>query len=362
MTFGPWLWSARADLAVFGGSALLALGLVAFRHLVGFEAGLPEWAFVAFILGIDVAHVWSTLFRTYLDRNELRARPLRYLLVPVLGYAASVSLYLAGPLVFWRVLAYLALFHFVRQAVGFAAVYRARAGRTATLERAIDEAAVYSGTLYPVLLWHTRLEHTDFAWFVAGDFASLPGVDLLVPVARVVYALSLVAFFAREAVTLLRRRELLLGRFVVVTSTAATWYVGIVLTNSDFDFTVTNVIVHGVPYLALLWAYVRAQRERSPESLVADVAAAGFGAFAAVVLVLAFLEELSWDRLVWHERGWLFGEGSAIGDGALPWLVPLLALPQLTHYVLDGFIWRRAETRRLPAQRAALGFAVSSAE
>jgi hypothetical protein len=23
------------------------------------------------------------------------------------------------------------------------------------------------------------------------------------------------------------------------------------------------------------------------------------------------------------------------------WLVPLLALPQSTHYVLDGFIWRR---------------------
>jgi hypothetical protein len=23
------------------------------------------------------------------------------------------------------------------------------------------------------------------------------------------------------------------------------------------------------------------------------------------------------------------------------WLVPLLALPQATHYVLDGFIWRR---------------------
>jgi len=22
--------------------------------------------------------------------------------------------------------------------------------------------------------------------------------------------------------------------------------------------------------------------------------------------------------------------------------VPLLALPQLTHYVLDGFVWRRA--------------------
>jgi hypothetical protein len=27
----------------------------------------------------------------------------------------------------------------------------------------------------------------------------------------------------------------------------------------------------------------------------------------------------------------------------LMWLVPLLALPQSTHYVLDGFIWRRGK-------------------
>jgi hypothetical protein len=36
--------------------------------------------------------------------------------------------------------------------------------------------------------------------------------------------------------------------------------------------------------------------------------------------------------------------------------VPLLALPQGVHYVLDGMLWRRADTRARPAQRAALGF------
>jgi hypothetical protein len=37
-------------------------------------------------------------------------------------------------------------------------------------------------------------------------------------------------------------------------------------------------------------------------------------------------------------------------------VVPLLAVPQLTHYTLDGFIWRRGESRRLRSQRAAIGF------
>ena len=30
------------------------------------------------------------------------------------------------------------------------------------------------------------------------------------------------------------------------------------------------------------------------------------------------------------------------------YLVPLLALPQLTHYVLDGFIWRRKSNPEFP--------------
>ena len=59
-----------------------------------------------------------------------------------------------------------------------------------------------------------------------------------------------------------------------------------------------------------------------------------------MVWVLAFAEELLWDRGVWHERSWLFGTAWDIGQWKVA-LVPLLALPQLTHYILDGFIWRR---------------------
>ena len=41
---------------------------------------------------------------------------------------------------------------------------------------------------------------------------------------------------------------------------------------------------------------------------------------------------------------------------AMALVVPLLALPQAVHYVLDGVLWRRDDTRTRPAQRRALGF------
>jgi hypothetical protein len=58
-------------------------------------------------------------------------------------------------------------------------------------------------------------------------------------------------------------------------------------------------------------------------------------------VLLAYGEEFLWDRLIWHDRPWLFGSGWSWGRAAESFLVPLLALPQLTHYLLDGFVWRR---------------------
>jgi hypothetical protein len=66
---------------------------------------------------------------------------------------------------------------------------------------------------------------------------------------------------------------------------------------------------------------------------------------------------MAWDRLVWHDRDWLFGASSGqLGPIVLAFVVPLLALPQATHYVLDGMLWRRSDSRSRPAQRRALGF------
>jgi len=48
--------------------------------------------------------------------------------------------------------------------------------------------------------------------------------------------------------------------------------------------------------------------------------------------------------LIWKEHGSIFAMFSSLpkigNEQILSLLVPLLALPQSTHYVLDGFIWK----------------------
>ncbi len=360
--FGPWLWSPRVDLGVFAGSALVALALVLLAPaLVGDAGELPVWGFLAFVIVVDVAHVYATLFRTYLDGAELRRRPLLYAGVPLGCFAAGVALHSASREWFWRCLAYVALFHFIRQQVGWVAIYRARAGLSRSrVDRVIDDAAIYAATLYPVLVWHASPR--VFHWFVEGDFFDGRALSSVLPWAFALYVLVLAAYVAR-ALQHARRGTVPIGKHVVVITTVLTWYVGIVATNSDFTFTVANVIVHGVPYVAFLWFYARARAADAPRAAGSRVILqGGLAAFCAVLIVIAFLEEMVWDRLVWQSHPQLFGGGDAgaplLSAGLTAIVVPLLAVPQATHYVLDAVLWRRRDTGA--AQARAMGFGVTA--
>jgi len=331
-----WLFSQSIDLTVFLGSALLSLALLA----VGWQLGVlngesPEWTWVSAVLFIDVAHVWSTSFRVYFDKEEFKRRFWLYLLVPVFGYAIGVALYSEGELVFWKALAAVAVFHFIRQQYGWVALYRRKLGETANWTWWIDAAAVYLASVYPIAFWMTRLPR-NFEWFVQNDFISIPVIveTVLFPV----YVLALAAYFAKSIYLYVTTGFLNIGKDIVVATTAICWYVGIVYFNSDYAFTVTNVIIHGVPYFALIYVYAQFRRESTGR--VYRTLSSNLLVFLATLWALAYFEELFWHRGVWHERQWLFG-ASWDWQTAKMYLVPLLALPQLTHYVLEGFVWRR---------------------
>lgn len=336
-----WIFSRPIDLAVFGGTAVVSLLLV----LAGPRHGgaSPEWSWITGVLLVDVAHVWSTAFVVYLDPAERQRRGVLYTAVPVACFAAGLAIYAAlGEAGFWRVIAYLAVFHFIRQQYGWVMLYRARAGERRG--RWLDGATIYAATLYPLIVWHTRLPRA-FAWMKPGDFvAGLP--PIVATVAGWIYAVLLAGYVARAVA----QRPVAWGKHVVVAATCACWYVGIVATNADYAFTVTNVFVHGVPYLVLVYLYARsaAREAESRTGTAARMLDRKYGAFifCASLWAVAYCEELIWDRAIWHDRSWLFGGSVDIGSAAML-LVPLLAVPQLTHYVLDGFLWRRRANPRL---------------
>ncbi len=337
---GPaWLFSPVVDVCTFLGSALLALGLLLIGHRNGWLAAeSPEWIWLVTILLIDVAHVYATGFRVYFDREELRRHPWLYTLAPLLGFVIGTALYSEGPLLFWSTLAYLAVFHFVRQQYGWVALYRAKAGERAVFGRWLDTLAIYLATIYPLVYWHAHLPR-NFHWFIEGDFGHLP--MLTATILQPIYWGVLASYVVYAVYRGLVRREFNPGKDLVVITTAVCWYVGIIACNSDYAFTVTNVIIHGIPYLVLIFwfRWVRPGNACSQRPLAGKLVW-----FLGICWILAYAEELLWDSGVWHERPWLFGSFMEL-DGWEPWLVPLLAVPQITHYILDGFIWKRRSRR-----------------
>jgi hypothetical protein len=295
----------------------------------------PEWTWISAVLFIDVAHVWSTSFRVYFDTQELRRRPWLYVLVPIFGYVIGVALYSEGDLTFWKVLALVAVFHFIRQQYGWVSLYRRKLKETENWTWWIDASAVYLASTYPLAFWMTRLPR-NFEWFVKDDFVAIP--TLVESVLFPIYVAALATYFGKSIYLYVRDGFLNIGKDIVVATTAICWYVGIVVFNSDYAFTVTNVIIHGVPYFALIYLYAQFRRETSGR--VYRTLSQNWLIFLATLWAIAYVEELFWNRGVWHEHQWLFG-GDWDWQVAKVYLVPLLAVPQVTHYVLDGFIWRR---------------------
>lgn len=350
-----WLSSPRWDISFIIAPAFItsAVALV-FRPLFENGSSLPLWAWVCFVLLVDVAHVYATLFRTYFDKQVCQQNRTVLLAIPIACWAVGSLLYTVDGLIFWKALAYLAVFHFIRQQYGFVVLYSRKQPVTLEKFKALDHALVYMATLYPLLFWHTHLPR-NFTWFIEGDFVeALP--QFITDWSLGLYAVLAASYAVKELFFLRAAGYFNIPKNLLIVGTALSWWIGIITLNSDMAFTMTNVVSHGVPYMALIWLMHHqrsdSNQQRQPSSVEQNswferatrLALTYLPLFLLVLVGLAFLEEGLWDGLVWREHTSFFGLFAHLPEitdkTVLALLIPFLALPQSTHYVLDGFIWR----------------------
>jgi hypothetical protein len=343
-TQSPWLASARTDslgilLPPFAVCLLVALLPPPVRN-----SSLSPWTWLLLVVCIDVAHVYTTLFRTYFHPTGRLKYRRQLWLIPLVGFWVSAALHAYDPIAFWRVLAYLAVFHFIRQQYGFLRLYSRHEQHRPPWTRVLDAAAIYAATLYPLVYWHLS-GNRSFVWFLEGDFFPLH-YPLALPFAQLAWLCILGSYFLKEIFFCYQEKALNLPKQLVLAGTVLTWYLGIVVWNSDVAFTATNVVSHGIPYATLIWIRNQQEKKSTPATLLGWRAT--LVGIVGVSLLAAILEESLWDVWVWQDHKEVFAFANYLPSfpTALIWvLVPLLTLPQLTHYVLDGFIWRRPKNQ-----------------
>lgn len=341
-----WIRSRKFDIAWIIGPHFYAVILALFIYPVVKDVHvMPIWVWFTLVVCVDVAHVYSTIFRVYLDKNEKKIFSIHIWLIPLTVWFLGVLLYSLSSIVFWRVLAYLAVFHFIRQQYGFFRIYSRSEGRTSWLTTVFNRYAIYYVTVIPVLIWHFS-GPKEFNWFIDKDFLYFPS-DILVVGLTALLAFLVTGYIISECVQTYRHKQFNWGKNGIYSGTLLVWYLGIVYFNNDIVFTLTNVLAHGVPYLALIWVY-KNKNQSSYE--ISFFRRHSFLFFLGSLVFFAYVEEFLWASLVWKEhlsvfflhRSHLF----EVNPVLLSYIVPLLAVPQGTHYILDAFIWKIRDSKR----------------
>lgn len=353
-----WLFSRDIDLGIL----FLPVWLI---WIVSFllpprvyQLDIPIWIWVIFILGVDVSHVWSTLFRTYLDKEEFSNHRRLLITTPILVFILFSILSGISVDFFWRILAYFAVYHFIKQQYGFLALYRIRSGVFLKKKVFKDKWVIYFSMLYPVFFWHLNADR-NFDWFVSGDFIYfrtlvsyisqfsgkiIPWINAF---GNILYFIVLGGWIAEEIrATIQAQAKFQTGKVLWLLTTAFNWYLGIVLFNSDLIFTLTNVVAHGVPYMALIFFYIESKRKIKNPALSINNAVLQIFFMIVFIFMLAFGEEYLWDLWLFREKGAFFASivpyfMEAFRNPVLQALAfGILSVPQVTHYVLDGYIWK----------------------
>ena len=339
-----YLFSPAKDFVAFGVPLLAAVLLLPTTRFIQADF-VPTWAHFTLVLATDVAHVWATAFRTYLDRRELLRRWRLLVAAPFLAFGISLAVHAGlGSSVFWTLLAYYAMYHFVKQDLGLLFLYIARGGvRPSKAQLRIEKATLYLGALCPVALWHAA-PADEFAWFDAGERFLFRTPAWAVRPLHALWAAAPLLYAASEARAVGGGAAANWGKWLIMGGTYVTWALGTLLLEHQVASLAWLNLFHGVPFILMVGVYCRRRwadlqpQGRSDELL--RWLTASWGRFVAALVALALAEEAAWDALVWRTGTYAPPLAQPLSPLGTSVAVAALSTPQLVHYMLDAHIWR----------------------
>lgn len=334
----PWIHKKKTDLLfILAPPFVIALIVIVFQQQIShIQNQFSFLTWLILIVCIDVAHVYSSIFKTYLVPSEFKKHKKLYLAIPAFCFVIGTIAFTIGKDFFWSLLAYIAVFHFIRQQYGFMRLYARNEIKT-KFSVIFDKIVIYNATVYPMLFWFLSPDR-NFNWFVQNEFIQASQPQIL-SYLNVVYFIIFGCYIAQQLYKFIKTKSINEPKTLLILGTYISWYLSIVHYNNELIFTAFNVISHGIPYMALV--YFREVENAASKKFsfkFQNLVGKAIG-FILILLLLAVVEEFIWEITVWEEHIQL-NQSFYIPDFWQFLWVPLLALPQFTHYILDGFIWK----------------------
>ena len=307
------LGSLRKDILWLYVPGLAALLLSFFFILPSPSLAYVAYTFVA-LQFFDSGHVYTTLWRTYLNPEERRRRKA-YWIAPVIFFVLFFSwsyFQIPGLAAF---IIYATIFHNVRQFFGIQKWYQ-RLNKRFTVW---TDRFLYFNCFMPFLIAHFRtgpLWNQDYS---EQDIWRFPNENLYRGL-LVVYLLGLTAWLVWEILELKKHREW--NRFLSTAFPTALYGSCFLLGKTASEVVFPLVVAHGVSYFALMTLALSRTQKRFVNVQIASL----------VVLLTA---------LIFGSLEGVFEENYLdLSNAVLSPLIAVYLTPLFCHYYFDAFLWK----------------------
>ena len=306
--------------------------------------------FIALMI-FDVPHVWGTMYKTYLDPEIMKKHKKTLILVPlsifiVISFIVFSDLSLK--LLFW-LLALYAVYHFIKQQVWFVMLYSSKEKKSKKIYKQLDLYAVWLITLTPMLYWWANLDTRNYNWFSEYEFLKLP--DNLFPLTWYLLILFFIVYIAIQIKRIfIEKEDVNYYKYLYLLWTFFVWFYGIVWTNNMLIFWLWNMLLHWWNFLGITYITTMNKKDTIKNKFVLFFLNHWYLVFILPLVLVGILEQISWsfmtftDKnvysvLLWNE---IYEYMKSLNNIIFWIIVIILTMPQTTHYVLDGIIWRKS--------------------
>jgi hypothetical protein len=326
-----WIIGPRADLLLFIGGALASYLYIGLHVGLGVPMLVLYWIWS---VGFDGTHIFGTVSRTYLDREERRQRGRLLFGSLIFFFSLGPTLVLLDltPLLV-LIVATWAYYHVIRQHYGFMVLYKKKNDDLERFDNFFDRLFLGTMLVYPPFQRFFIYKPQEMG--IPSNMALSRVAPWLDPSLRFLLGLILVIFIARQVQKALAGKQLNLPKYLLMLAAIPMhWltfhYVG------PLESVPIVTIFHNIQYHGIIWYYNRNRYRPQP------VAEKNYGwlpawlthhfiYFAIVALVFSALYRIPGFWLG-HHNDLALGFFSGFG---------------LTHYYLDSKIWRVRHDEKL---------------